>query len=69
MKALCILLALLNVVFLVWQLSRSDPTPASTLPAPADKTKRIILLKELDAELANTQSGQDSDPPPVQSAP
>ncbi len=61
MKELFILLAVLNIGFFVWQSNREETgfTPP-VQDDPADGSKRLILLRELDAEMAKTNPAPDS---------
>ncbi|MEO5574460.1 MAG: hypothetical protein ABIR48_08280 [Gammaproteobacteria bacterium] len=61
MKALFILLVLLNLSFLAWQVNNEEP--GFTPPAyenSADNSKRLVLLRELDAEMAKMNSPSNS---------
>lgn len=61
MKALFILLVLLNLSFLAWQVNNEEPgfTPP-TYENLADNSKRLVLLRELDAEMAKMNSPSNS---------
>ncbi|MEO7600607.1 MAG: hypothetical protein ABIT92_00250 [Gammaproteobacteria bacterium] len=55
MRELFIFLVLVNMVFFAWQYNREEPgfTP-SAQEISADNSKRLVLLHELDAEMAKT---------------
>ncbi len=57
MKGLFIFLILVNMAFFAWQYNREGPsfTPPA-LENSDSNSKRLVLLRELDAELAKTKA-------------
>jgi len=59
MKGLFIFLVLVNMAFFAWRYNLEEP--GFTPPAQensADNSKRLVLLRELDAEMAKTNPAE-----------
>ena len=68
MKWLFILLLALNIGFFAWQLNQEEARfTAPTQSAQKDNSRHLVLLRELDAELAKTapQGGNAATTPPA----